>query len=68
VKIRGFAEEQGTTIRTAFAYPLVQSIVYSTLSIRPEENESLVERVLNSQQNGKNCFEAVCVSDHMNGR
>ena len=67
MKIRGFAEEQATTIHTAFAYPLVQSVVYSTFSVRAEENENLVERVLSSQQNGKNCFEAVAVSEHTNG-
>lgn len=60
-RIRGYAEEQATTVRVAFGYPSVQSVVYSTFSTRVEENENLVNRVVQSQQNAKNRFEPISV-------
>lgn len=60
-RIRGYAEEQATTVRAAFGYPSVQSVVYSTFSTRVEENENLVNRVVQSQQNAKNRFEPINV-------
>lgn len=65
VRIRGFAEEQATTVRTAFGFPSVQSIVYSTFSTRVEENENLLDRVVMSQHNLKNRFETASVHDNL---
>ena len=64
-RIRGFAEEQATTVRTAFGYASVQSVVYSTFSTRVEENENLVNRVVQSQHNAKNHFEPVSVEEDL---
>lgn len=66
-RIRGYAEEQATTVRVAFGYPSVQSVVYSTFSTRVEENENLVNRVVQSQQNAKNQFEPINVVEGVNG-
>ncbi|XP_066933621.1 putative methyltransferase NSUN7 [Clytia hemisphaerica] len=65
VKIRGLAEEQASTIRITFSFPNVQSIVYCSFSTFPEENEKLVQRVLQSQQNSKNRFEMCVVLEDM---
>lgn len=62
-RIRGYAEEQATTVRTAFGYPSVQSVVYSTFSTHVEENENLINQVVQSQPNAKNRFEPISVND-----
>ena len=66
-RIRGYAEEQATTVRVAFGYSSVQSIVYSTFSTRVEENENLVNQVVQSQQNAKNQFEPSNVVEGVDG-
>lgn len=65
VKIRGYVEEQANTLKTAFSFTTVQTIVYSTFSVHAEENESLVDRLVNAQPNTKNCFDSVSIWDDL---